>query len=293
MGVKLLRQKPQHKQWVQEELHDSFAKAISVKFFHTLATEEKGNLRTLLRKALEFEERECAIRASEERDKCTSIDASESSENPVHAVSDVSPISRGPEYSKSRTGMRYRRISKLCYTCNSPNHLQRFCDKSRKITPRHTRDSKRPYVTALLNCFRCGSNHHGTAECYRNHKLCFRCQYRGHVAIECVSIPNDRQTTRRNNGQRSKKTDQTNPILDQKKDSKDADFTMAHHNSDLNLSPNRTYEEPICSRREMLIDKNELEQPVSNFIGGLHMDRLSNAEYHSYKKLEELLRRCD
>ena len=135
------------------------------------AGEEKGHLKSLIPKALDFEAKESAIRTSEERDKSTSMDTSDSSENPVHVVSDISPSSAEPKHSLSRTSMRYRRIPKRCFKCNSIHHLQRFCDKAQNIASQHTR---RSHMTALFNCFRCGSKRHQTAECFRNHKICFR-----------------------------------------------------------------------------------------------------------------------
>ena len=293
LRTKLLRVKPQHEQWVQEELYESFAKAVSMKFFYEeerrlKAGEKKGDVRSLLPKALEFEAKQSAIRVSEESDKGLSIDTPDSNDKLVHAVSDISPSSAEPEYSKNSTGRRNRRISKRCYRCNSPHHLWRLCDQPQEIASHHTRG---PYFTALLGCFRCGSNQHATAECYRNHKVCFRCRCRGHVARECFSTPSDRKTTR-SNVHKNEKAIRTTFIASQQ-NHQDTAVTTAHHHRDSSLSSTRTLEEPIIRRREMIINKEEPEQPINNFIGGLYMSRLEDVKYHTDKKLEALLKRCE
>ena len=289
LGRKLIRLKPQHTQWVEEELRESFAKAVSVKFFHSLAKEEKGNLRTLIGPALEYEAKESAIRASEERDRSISTGTSDSRDNPIHAISDTSSPSGEAECSKPRTDRRYRRFSKRCYRCNSPQHLWRLCDQPQEIASHRTRA---PYLTALLGCFRCGSNQHETAECYRNHKVCFRCRRRGHVARECFPMPTDRITTRRSNIEKNEKANRTTPIAS-RQNHQDTELTTAHHHRDLSPSSRRTQEELSRRRKGMIFDKEEPQQPINNFIGGLHIDKLEDVEYQTYKRLNEFLSRCE
>ena len=144
-------------------------------------------------------------------------------------------------------------------------------------------------MTALLNSFRCGSKRHQTAECFRNHKICFRCQYRGHVAIECVSNPSDRLTIARNNGRRNEKNVPTSFISTQQ----NHEFTMAHHNTAPNPSPSTTQEGLIPKRRERIIDKGEPKKLSIKFNGDVYMGRLENAKYDTDKKLEEMQRRCE
>ena len=289
LGRKLIRLKPQHTQWVQEELRESFAKAVSVKFFHSLAKEEKGNLRTLIGPALEYEAKESAIRASEERSKGLSIDTPDSNDKLVQAGNDILP-SAEPEYSENSAGRRNPRISKRCYTCNSTNHLWRLCDQVQNTASHHTR---RSYMTALLNCcFRCGSNRHETAVCYRNHKVCFRCRYRGHIARECASTPTEIITTRRSNAQQNEKATRTRSITCQRNDG-DTEVTKAHHLRDSNPPPGTTAKKLIPKCRERIIDKEKPNTLQSKYIGGVYMGSLEDAKDDTDKKLEEMLKRCE
>ena len=294
LRTKLLRVKPYHKQWVEEELKESFARAVSMKFFYKeesrwKAGEEKGDLESLFPKALDFEAKQSAIRISEERSKGLSIDTPDSNDKLVQAGNDILP-SAEPEYSENSAGRRNPRISKRCYTCNSTNHLWRLCDQVQNTASHHTR---RSYMTALLNCcFRCGSNRHETAVCYRNHKVCFRCRYRGHIARECASTPTEIITTRRSNAQQNEKATRTRSITCQRNDG-DTEVTKAHHLRDSNPPPGTTAKKLIPKCREKIIDKEKPNTLQSKYIGGVYMGSLEDAKDDTDKKLEEMLKRCE
>ena len=82
------------------------------------------------------------------------------------------------------------------------------------------------------------------------------------------------------------------PIASQQ-NHQDAEVTTTHHHRDLSPSSRKTHEELGRRRKETIFDKEEPQQPINNFIGGLYMSRLEDVKYHTDKKLEELLRRCD
>ena len=112
------------------------------------------------------------------------------------------------------------------------------------------------------------------------------------MAREWFPVPTDRITTRRSHVQKNEKAIRTTPIASQQ-NHQYTEVTTAHHHRDSSLSSDRTLEEPIIRHREMIITKEEPEQPINNFIGGLYMSRLEDVKYHTDKKLEALLKRCE
>ena len=112
------------------------------------------------------------------------------------------------------------------------------------------------------------------------------------MARECFPMPTDRITTRRSNIEKNEKAIRTTPIASQQ-NHQDTEVTTTHHHRDLSPSSRRTHEELSRRRKEMIFDKEEPQQPINNFIGGLHIDRLEDVEYQTYKRLNEFLSRCE
>ena len=274
LGAKLLRQKPNRKEWVQEELSESFAKAVSVKFFHSLADTDKDNLRAILPKAIQYEYRQSEIKASKERRSPNPPCAPESKDIEPRNSDNCNNVSHKNLIQFSSTTFESKpecypskSKPKLCFKCQSPDHLQRFCNRSPALSGNHFRGQ---YFIALFSCFRCGSKQHQTFQCYRNNKICSRCECRGHLAIECKSTQWERFPAPRNchmgDGNfvpDSQHTVQQEYHVDTSKPNMDH-LTRAFH------SLSETDQDKLISRRYEKMRKAGEDRATAHFVGGIY-----------------------
>ena len=141
LGARLMKDKPHLKDLIQEQMSDSFAKAISDKFFHTLVKEDKVSLRTVFSKALSYAETRPDIMAGPSRSTTAKIAAVAD-----NTASDNPPPNNPRRYFDHPNGSRNGTSQRNCGRCNGP-HNTFYCYRKR------------------LACHHCGKLGHVVIEC--------------------------------------------------------------------------------------------------------------------------------